>query len=75
METSEFIGSQVEIPDPRNKKKKIQGTIIDETKNTFKIKTATGTKKIIKNKNKFIINGQTIRGDEILKRPEDRIKK
>jgi len=71
--SQEFIGSQVEIADHTNKK--LTGTIIDETKNTFKIKTEKKIKTILKKNKKFIIKQEQINGNQIIKRPEERIKK
>ena len=67
----ELVGTKVEI-------KGKEGTIVDETKNTFTIKFPDTTKRIMKKGNKFsfIINNkkQTIEGHKIVMRPEDRIK-
>ena len=58
--------------------KSIQGKIIDETKNMFTIKTKKGVKKIIKKNNKmeFVINDEKIivEGDNLVARPEERVK-
>jgi RNase P/RNase MRP subunit p29 len=72
IESEEFIGKKAEI---HWNKKIFQGTIIDETKNTLMIRTASGDKKILKNTSKIIINNQIIQGETITRRPEDRIKK
>jgi RNase P/RNase MRP subunit p29 len=71
----EFIGKQIEITKSSNKQQEqIKGKIIDETKNTFKIKTENKTITILKKDKTFIINNQTIKGDKITKKPEERIK-
>ncbi|HLD89171.1 MAG TPA: ribonuclease P protein subunit [Candidatus Nanoarchaeia archaeon] len=81
----EFIGKDVKIIESENRKNiGIHGKVIDETKNTFMIKTNDdkNSKKrllrIIKNQNtfEFAIEGKKmmINGNEILKRPEERIK-
>ena len=76
----EFIGLHVKILDCTDPNWKGQnGTIVDETKNTFLRETNHGNKKIAKktavfefkyDDEKFIIDGK-----KIAYRPEDRIKK
>lgn len=52
----ELIGYPIEIIDAKNKTLVgIKGTIVDETKNTFKIKTKLQKKTIIKDQITFII--------------------
>ncbi|MGV8162949.1 MAG: ribonuclease P protein subunit [Candidatus Nanoarchaeia archaeon] len=71
----EFIGKQIEIISSKNKEQEnIKGKIIDETKNTFKIKTQNKTITILKKQKKFIIDKQKIDGNKISKRSEERIK-
>ncbi len=75
----EFIGKQLTITKSKNiEQKNITGKIIDETKNTFTIRTQTETQtktiKILKADKEFKINNQKIDGNKITKRPEDRIK-
>ena len=71
----EFIGKQIEITESKNKQQKnLQGKIIDETKNTFTIKTQNKTIIILKKDKKFKINEEKIDGNKITKRPEERIK-
>ena len=70
----EFIGKEIRIKD-----KKIEGKIIDETKNSFLIKTGKNMKKKLLKKNctfELISSPKnvTIEGNLILMRPEDRIK-
>jgi len=69
----ELIGMNVRVIG-----KSIQGKIIDETKNMFTIKTKKGVKKIIKKNNKmeFVINDEKIivEGDNLVARPEERVK-
>ena len=72
----EFIGLPVEITNSQNKSligKK--GKIIDETMNLFVVETAQEKIiKILKKGTTFTINGKTIVGNKIIKRPEDRVK-
>jgi len=71
----EFIGEKVQITKSTNKTLVgLKGTIIDETKNTFKIKTNKKTVVALKNTSTFIIKNQEIQGEKITKKPQDRIK-
>ena len=67
----EFIGKDIQA-----KRENIKGKIIDETKSTFTVKTTKGEKKILKKGNTFTFqpDGIEIKGDDIIVRPEDRIK-
>jgi len=72
----ELIGSEAEITKSKNKSLVgIKGKIIDETKNTIKIKTKNQEKMILKNHVTIKIDGNEIKGEKLLGRPEDRIKK
>ena len=72
----EFIGMKMDILNAKNKDLLgIKGIILDETKNTFKIKKYDNKIKIIqKQGNLFKINNLQINGDDIVKKPEERIK-
>ena len=79
----EFIGKQITITKSKNNQQQnITGKIIDETKNTFTIRTQTQsdnknqtkTIKILKSDKEFRIDNQKIDGNKITKRPEERIK-
>ena len=72
----ELIGRNIEILDAKNKANTgLKGKIIDETRNTIKIKTKKGGKKMLIKKNiTFKMNGTTIKGEEIHAAPEERIK-
>ena len=52
----------------------LKGKVINETKQTLTIKTEKGKKKIIKHQHSFIINSSKVGGQELLGRPEERIK-
>lgn len=76
----EFIGLDVVVVDANNKDLiGIKGEIVDETKNTFVIATAQGEKSILKKGASFQVHVQNqdliIKGDILVGRPEDRIKK
>lgn len=72
---AEWIGKHATVVSSTNPANKgIQGDIVDETKNTVSIDTPRGVKKVQKRGSVFEINGQTVRGDDALVRPEERIK-
>ena len=77
----EFIGLTVEITDSNHKEFiGIKGKIIDETRNIITIDTSTGEKKKPKKEVTFLFTlpqGEkvSIKGEIIVARPEDRIKK
>ena len=52
-----------------------EGTIINETKNMIWLETEKRSIKIIKQNAIIKIDNQVIQGKQIIKRPEDRIKK
>lgn len=71
----EYIGSEVEVVQTQNNTLTgLKGKIIDETKNTFKIKTRKSTKIVLKQGNTFKINKKIIKGNDVVKKPQDRIK-
>lgn len=77
---AEFIGSYMEVIDSKNKSLiGIKGKVIDETKNTFTIKTKEKMKKIAKNqvvlKVDFLSGEVEIDGKLLVGRSEDRLKK
>ncbi|MSR85804.1 ribonuclease P protein component 1 [Candidatus Woesearchaeota archaeon] len=76
----EFIGLDVVVVDAENKTLiGIKGEIVDETKNTFVIETEHGEKSVLKKGASFQVSVQNqdiiIKGDILVGRPEDRIKK
>ena len=77
----EFIGLNVHARSKNNQSLDLNGTIIDETKNTIKIEAMDNTEKLIpKNGSIFVFeipNGEKIEvdGNILSIRPEDRIKK
>lgn len=71
----EFIGLELAIVASRNKGQvNMKGTIINETKHTFTIASQGKEKKILKKDATFLINGKTVIGNRITKRPEERLK-
>lgn len=77
----EFIGLKVHVTGKKNKSLNLNGTIIDETKNTIKIEDANNCEKIIPKEGSIFVfeipNGEKIEidGNILSIRPEDRIKK
>jgi len=74
--TEEFIGRKIKVVQARNKSLELmEGKIIDETKNTFRIINGKNTQKtLLKKGTFFLIGSKIIRGNNILCRPEERIK-
>ena len=76
----ELIGKKIIVLDSKNSKK-LEGMIIDETKNLFVIEDDGERKKIIKGANVFGFyesqsntNFVKVKGSLLIGRPEDRIK-
>ena len=67
---SELIGLNVKV-----RGAKIEGRIVDETKNMLIVEHKGEKKKIIKNSNVFDFNGIKIDGKSLVGRAEERIKK
>ena len=67
--SSVLIGKKIMV-----EKSHLKGKVINETKQTLTIKTQKGEKKVIKTQHSFIINGAKVEGQELLGRPEERIK-
>ncbi len=77
-----MIGLIMEVEESSNRDMEgLRGRIVDETRNTFVIETEQGEeKRIPKSGNMFIFvledgTRARIRGDKLLARPEDRIKR
>ena len=77
----EFIGLKVHATSLKNKSLNLNGTIIDETKNTIKIEDENNYEKVIPKGGSIFVfelpNGEKIEIDGTILsiRPEDRIKK
>lgn len=77
----EFIGLKVHVTGKKNKSLNLQGTIIDETKNTIRIEGEDNTEKMIPKMDALFVfelpNGEKVEvdGNILSIRPEDRIKK
>ena len=77
----EFIGLNVHVTSEKNKSLNLNGTIIDETKNTIKIEDENNYEKVIPKWGSIFVfelpNGEKIEIDGTILsiRPEDRIKK
>ncbi|MCK4589282.1 MAG: ribonuclease P protein subunit [Nanoarchaeota archaeon] len=71
----EIIGKTIEVVESKNSSDVgIRGKIIDETKKTILVKTKKGEKRLLKSNITFTINHQNIKGKNLLKRSEERIK-
>ncbi len=75
----EMIGLQVKVIESTDKNKAgIFGTVIDESKNLFLIKTLKGVKMVPKKEAKFLFSLDEekvlVDGQKIVVRPEDRVK-
>jgi ribonuclease P protein subunit POP4 len=75
-----FIGKNIKIIKSSNKNLiNLEGVVLEETKNTFKIKTSVpdDVKNVLKNQICFIVGTNTkniIEGKKITKRSEERLK-
>lgn len=67
-----LIGMRIEIVDAQNKNLLgLSGKIIDETKNILVLETQKGIKKLIKSQITLKIGTNIIKGNHIIRRPED----
>ena len=74
----ELIGEEMEVVDSKNKSNiGIRGKIIDETKETIKVYQDNG-KEVVLMKSiitfKLLKTGRVLLGEQIARRPEDRLK-
>jgi RNase P/RNase MRP subunit p29 len=69
----EFVGMKVQA-----KREQLEGVIVEETKYTFKLKVRDEVKTVLKKGNMFLFHDNqeiiSIAGEDMLVRPEDRIK-
>jgi len=71
----EIIGKTIKVVESKNKSNVgMEGKIIDETKKTIVVKTKKGQKKLLKSNITIMINHKKIKGQQLTKRPEERIK-
>jgi len=71
----EFLGKKIKIiKSPMKHQQCVEGIIVGETKNTFTIFQDGKEKKVLKSKRDFLIDDAKIKGDQIQKKPEERIK-
>jgi ribonuclease P protein subunit POP4 len=75
----ELIGLEVEIVASGHSGYMVHGVVVDETKNTFRVRSADKERVIPKPGNDFQFTYESnkirIQGSEIQHRPEDRVKK
>jgi len=73
----ELVGEEIEVLESKNTANlKVKGKVVDETKMTLKVEQGNKVKTLLKNNIKFklVRSGQIIIGQEIAKRPEERLK-
>ncbi len=77
----ELIGLEITVADSTNKKiVGLSGKVVDESRQTLKIKTSKGEKTVVKDQCVFsfcLPTGVCVRvdGKQLVSRPEDRVKK
>jgi ribonuclease P protein subunit POP4 len=74
---NELVGEEIEIIEAKNTYNlSIKGKVVDETKTTLKVEQNGKFKTLLKNNItiKLIKSGKIISGQEIAKRPEERLK-
>lgn len=70
-----FIGKEIVVENSTNKSyENMEGTIVDETKFSFIVKTKSSTKTILKKNSVFGIENTTITGNSIIGRCDQRLK-
>jgi len=69
-----FIGKKIEVKSSKNNSL-LNGTIVDETKFSFTLKTNGSLKKVLKKDSIFEIENVTITGNSIIGRCDQRLKK
>ena len=67
-----LIGTEIEIVNAQNKNLLgLSGRVIDETKNLLTLETQKGVKKVIKSQITFKIGTNIIKGNHVIRRPEE----
>ena len=71
-----LLGKQVEVIQSSNRYEVgIKGLVIEDTKNTIKVRTENGVKILIKNNIILMINDKKIDGNLLIGKEEERIKR
>ena len=71
-----LLGKQVEVIQSSNRYEVgIKGLVVEDTKNTIKIRTEKGVKTLIKNSIILMINDKKIDGNLLIGKEEERIKR
>ncbi len=71
-----LLGKQVEVIQSSNRYEVgIKGLVIEDTKNTIKLRTENGVKILIKNSIILMINDKKIDGNLLIGKEEERIKR
>ncbi len=72
---AEWVGKHIRITTAKNPGHiGLEGIVVGETSNTVSIETNKGVRRAPKHGTVFEIDGQEVRGDEVLAAPEERIK-
>lgn len=76
MAQREFIGRRVTVAEHSDPSLRgLAGTVVDETRETLSIKAADGRKRVAKRGGSFDFDGETVAGDRIAFRPQDRTRR
>ena len=71
-----LLGKQIEVKQSSNRYEVgIKGIVIEDTKNTIKVRTENGVKIILKNNVILMINNREIDGNLLIGKEEERIKR
>lgn len=71
-----LLGKQVEVKQSSNRYEvEIKGLVIEDTKNTIKLRTENGVKTLIKNNIILIVNNKEINCNLLIGKEEERIKR
>lgn len=71
-----LLGKQVEVIQSSNRYEVgIKGLVVEDTKNTIKVRTEKGVKILIKNSIILMINDKKIDGNSLIGKEEERIKR
>lgn len=71
----QLLGKTIEIVDSTNKSLiGLRGVVIDDTKDSLLLNTTRGEKRVVKHTITFTLDGETIAGNAISQKPQDRLK-
>ena len=76
MAQREFIGRRVTVAEHSDPSLRgLTGTVVDETRETLSIEADSGRKRVAKRGGAFDFDGETVAGDRIAFRPQDRTRR